>query len=78
MSAAEINKIKLNLISWIYQLSDIQTITFLDGLKHSTSKGDWWEDLNAEQKEAILSGLKDAEIGNLISSNTFWKKLKDA
>jgi hypothetical protein len=78
MSTAEINKIKLNLISWINQLSDDYVITFLDGLKHSKSKGDWWDELNEKQKKIILAGLKDAEKGDTLSSKDFWKNLKNA
>jgi len=78
MSTAEINKIKLNLISWINHLSDIDVIAFLDGLKRSKSKGDWWEELTDDQQKIVLTGLKDAEKNNTISSTDFWKKLKDA
>jgi hypothetical protein len=78
MSNAEINKIKLNLIAWINQLSDTDLISFLDGIKNSRSKGDWWDELSSDQKKIILSGLKDAENGKLISSGEFWKKLKNA
>ena len=78
MSTAEINKIKLNLIAWINQLSDTDLISFLDGIRNSRSKGDWWDELSSDQKEIILSGLKDAENGKLISSEDFWNKLKNA
>ena len=40
MSSANVNKMKLGLISWINQLSDINLISYLDGLKRSKSKGD--------------------------------------
>lgn len=78
MSTAEVNKIKLNLISWINQLSDEYVITFLDGLKKSESKNDWWDDLSEKQKKIILLGLKDAEEGKVMSGKDFWKKLKNA
>jgi hypothetical protein len=78
MSTAELNEIKLNLISWINQISDADLISLLEGIRSSRSKGDWWDELSAQQKKIILSGLKDAENGNLISSRTFWKKLKNA
>lgn len=78
MSTAEVNKVKLSLISWINQLSDVNVIAFLDGLKRSKSKGDWWDELTQDQKKVVLAGLKDAEKGNTISSKDFWKRLKDA
>ncbi len=78
MSAAEVNGIKLNLIAWINQLSDVDVISFLDGLRKSRAKEDWWNELSDAQKKQILDGLKDAENGKLISSDDFWKKLKNA
>ncbi|MDP2363877.1 MAG: hypothetical protein Q8M94_08925 [Ignavibacteria bacterium] len=78
MSTAEINEIKLNLISWINRISDSDLISFLEGIRNSRSKGDWWDELSAEQKKIIQSGLFDAEKGNLVSSRQFWKKLKNA
>ena len=78
MSAAEINGIKLNLIAWINQLSDVDVISFLDGLRKSRAKEDWWDELSDAQKKQILDGLKDADNGKLISSDDFWKKLKSA
>jgi hypothetical protein len=78
MSTAELNETKLNLIAWINQISDADLLSLLEGIRSSRSKGDWWDELSAQQKKIILSGLKDAEEGNLISSRTFWKKLKNA
>jgi hypothetical protein len=78
MSSAELNGIKLNLIAWINQLSDTDLITFLDGVRVSRTKDDWWEALSVKQKEQILAGLKDADAGKLSTSKEFWKKLKNA
>lgn len=78
MSAAEINGIKLNLIAWINQLSDKDLITFLDGIRASRAKDDWWDELSAKQKKQILAGIKDADMGKLSPSKEFWNKLKDA
>jgi hypothetical protein len=78
MSAAEINSIKLNLISWINQLSDKDLISFLDGLRSSRIKNDWWNELSLAHKKQILAGLKDAENGKSIQSKQFWKSLKNA
>lgn len=58
MSAAELNGIKLNLIAWINQLSDTELITFLDGIRVSRAKNDWWEELSDNQKKHILAGIK--------------------
>lgn len=78
MSTAELNGIKLNLISWINQLSDKDIISFLDGLRLSRVKEDWWDELSVAQQKQILLGIKDADKGTLISSKSFWEKLKNA
>ena len=78
MSTAEINGIKLNLIAWINQLSDTDLIAFLDGLRISRAKIDWWEELSTSQKKQVLAGLKDAEEGKVMDSKEFWKSLSNA
>jgi len=78
MSSGELNSIKLSLISWINQLSDKELITFLEGLRTSSSKNDWWSALSVEQKKQVLAGLKDAEDGKVSDSGKFWKTLKNA
>lgn len=78
MSTAELNEIKLDLIAWINQISDVDLISLLEGIRNSRSKGDLWDELSTNQKKIILSGLRDAEAGKLITSRSFWKKLKNA
>ncbi len=78
MSAAELNSAKLNLIAWINQLSDVDVISFLDGLRKSRAKEDWWDELSDSQKKQVLQGLKDADAGKMVSSDEFWNKLKNA
>ena len=78
MSTAELNSIKLNLIAWISQLSDADVIGFLDGLRISRAKTDWWEELSPAQQKEILSGMKDAEEGKVMDSSKFWENLKNA
>lgn len=77
MSSAELNTIKLNLISWINQLSDTDLISFLDGLRVSNAKSDWWNKLSAAQKKQVLAGLKDAENNKVMKSEKYWKILSD-
>lgn len=77
MSTAELNGIKLNLISWINQLSDKELISFLDGIRLSRANEDWWNELSTAQKKQILSGIKDADEGKVIDSKDFWKKIKN-
>jgi len=77
MSTAELNKMKLDLIAWINKLSDENMIEFLDGLKRSKSKTDWWDGLSESQKKMLQNGLDEVENGNVISSDQFWKDLKN-
>ncbi len=77
MSTAELNRKKLGLIAWINRLSDENIIEFLDGLKRSKTKIDWWDELSENQKKLIDNGLKEVENGNLISSSDFWSKLRN-
>jgi hypothetical protein len=78
MSTAETNQIKLNLIEWINRLSDTDVISFLDGLRNSRTKNDWWDELSEVQKKQIMAGLNDVEKGNMHSSKEFWEKIKNA
>lgn len=77
MSAAELNKIKLDLIAWIKDLSDENVLTFMNGIRQSQTPGDWWDELSEGQKEAIRTGLKDMEAGRVMESKAFLKRLKN-
>ena len=77
MSTAEINKKKLDLIAWINKLSDENIIEFLEALKKSKSKDDWWDELSESQKQTLQNGMDDIEKGNTIPSNKFRSELKD-
>ena len=78
MSATEINEIKLGLIGWINQLSNVETIAFLDGLKKSKTKEDWWDGLSESNKKQVLAGVDDSKNGKIMPSEEFWKKLNNA
>lgn len=77
MSTAELNQTKLDLIAWINRLSDENMIEFLDGLKKSKSKDDWWDDLSENQQIMLRNGMDDIKSGNVISSSQFWEELKN-
>jgi predicted transcriptional regulator len=78
MSAAELYKAKLDLIAWINQLSDVKMIEFLEGLRASEMKTDGWDDLPESHKARIEKGLEAMERGEVLSSEEFWKRLKNA
>jgi hypothetical protein len=77
MQRSELNKKKLDLIDWINQLSDKNTIEFLDNLKSATSKDDWWDELSDNEQKKLQNGMNDIKKGNVISSAQFWKELKN-
>ena len=78
MSTAELKQIKINLVTWINQLSDNDLITFLEGVRISTANSDWWEGLSNDQKKQILSGMKDADEGKVMESKELWESLTNA
>ena len=77
MSVAEIEEIKLTLISWIEELDDINTLSLIDSVKNSHTKGDWWDDLPESHKQNIQEGLDDIENGRVMTSEEFWKSFKN-
>lgn len=57
--------LKLELIEWLAQLEDEDTIEYLKVVKDSKTEGDWWGDLTSEQRTGIERGLKDIDEGRL-------------
>jgi hypothetical protein len=77
MSVAEIKEIKSNLISWIEDLDDINTLSLIESVKNSQTKHDWWDDLPKSHKQNIQEGLDDIKNGRVMTSDEFWKSLKN-
>jgi predicted transcriptional regulator len=77
MSIAEIEETRSSLIAWIEQLSDTNTLFILESLKNSKVSGDWWDDLSEAQQQNINEGIKDVEEGRTVSSEEFWRILKN-
>lgn len=77
MSTAEINQKKLDLIAWIQELSDVNLITLLDGLRESQNEEDWWDLMTPDQKRLIEQGMEDVKNGKIMSSESFWKRLRN-
>jgi len=58
--------IKLELIEWLTQLNDDDTLDFLKIVKDSRKDNqDWWFELTNEQKMGIERGLKDIDLGKV-------------
>jgi len=77
MKAAELNQTKSKLKNWIDQLDSSEIIEFLDGLKDSSTDPKLWDSLSETKKKIIQKGLNDAEEERVVSSQKFWKELKN-
>lgn len=77
MSSADVKRVKSDLIEWINELSDLNLLSFLEGMRQSKTEGDWWDDLSDSQIREIVNGLEDIEKGNVIVSGDFWKRLRN-
>jgi len=62
--------IKLELIQWLANLEDDETIDYLKVVKDSNeTQKDWWHNLTDEQKSGIARGLKDVDEGRVYTHN---------
>ncbi|MGM0580755.1 MAG: hypothetical protein ACQETL_08745 [Bacteroidota bacterium] len=60
--------IKIELIEWLQNLKDIDTLKFLKVLKDSSTKNqDWFHELSEEEKAGIERGLEDIKNGKTFS-----------
>lgn len=67
--------IKLELIEWLMQLEDDETINFLKIVKDSDSANqDWWKNITRDQKEGIARGLEDIDQDKTIPDDQIRKK----
>ncbi len=67
--------IKLELMEWLSKLEDGNTIEYLRIVKDATSSdGEWWNDLTAEQKAGIDRGLRDIDAGRTTADEVVKKK----
>jgi predicted transcriptional regulator len=67
--------LKLELIEWLSQLDDDETIEYLKVVKDSRSSNkDWWNELTDKQKQGIERGLKDIEHGRTVPHEEVKKK----
>lgn len=80
MKSAEYNSTRKELIQWISSLNDTSLLNFLNSIRMSRKKdnNDWWEQLSESYKKNIELGLKDLQEGKVVSSEEFWKRLKNA
>jgi len=77
MSIAEVKETKSNLKEWIDQLSDTNMLSMLDGIRTLNSDKFSWDDLSEYEKQQINEGLDDVKQGRVMSSEEFWKRVKN-
>ncbi|MDZ7719552.1 MAG: hypothetical protein U5K72_12110 [Balneolaceae bacterium] len=66
---------KQELIDWIANLNDPESLVNVQILKESLeSNGDWWNEISETEKSGINRGLDDVKTGRVISNEAFWKK----
>jgi len=58
--------LKLNLITWITAIQDIETLSFLEHLQQQQIESSWWNDISDYERQSISKGLLEAENGNTI------------
>ena len=77
MSTAEMTRTKAGLKEWIDQLTDDNMLHALENLKQ-TSEVDWWDEISDVYKEQINKGIADAAAGRVVSSEEFWRRVRNA
>lgn len=69
----EIQAEKLKLIQWLAGLTDVATLAQLLEIKRE-KEGDWWNEIDAEEKVEIEKGLAEAERGEVVSHKEAMQK----
>lgn len=77
MSTAELNNTRKELVGWIKSLTDDSILCLLNSVKLSSEgkTADWWEELTESDRVNILSGIRDYQQGDTMSSQDFWNGL---
>ena len=77
MSTAELNNTRKELVGWIESLTDDSILGLLNSVKLSSEgkTADWWEELTESDRVNILSGIRDYQQGDTMSSQDFWNGL---
>ncbi len=75
MKTADLQEKKLNLITWISQLTDADLIESLHQIKNSNKGQDWWDTLTDSQKKVLEAGLRDVNDQKVLTSSQFWSAL---
>ena len=79
MSTSELKNTKKELVGWINSLEDDSILGLLSSVKLSSegNNKDWWDELTESDRVNILSGIRDYQQGQTMSSYAFWKGLNN-
>jgi predicted transcriptional regulator len=75
MQTTQINKQEL--IDWIENMNDHQTLRLLQSLKNSQTEGDWWDGLPQTIKDNIDLAAKEADEGKGIPHDEVMAEVKE-
>ena len=77
MGAAELNNTRKELVGWIKSLTDDSILGLLNSVKLSSEgkTADWWEELTESDRVNILSGIREYQQDDTMSSQDFWNGL---
>ena len=65
---------KLELMQWLANLENKQTLQALFFYKDLQQKTDWWDELSEQQLAEINKGISDIKAGRTVPSSEVWKK----
>jgi hypothetical protein len=65
---------KINIISWVSHLQDESMLSRIEELQKQ--KEDWWNLISDEEKAEIEEGMKQADRGELKSTEEVFSKYK--
>jgi len=70
----DIQAIKIDLIHWLTELKDTNTLNQLNAIKESQ---DWWEIITEEERTSIDEGLAQLDRGEGITHKQVIEKAKE-
>ena len=65
---------KLDIIHWITELKDYSKLDFIEQIKNSDIKLDWWNEISVAEKKSIELGLQQMNDGKVISHSNVRKR----
>ena len=70
----DIKTLKIDLIHWLTELEDVNTLKQLQALKENL---DWWENISEEERLAVDEGLAQLDRGEGIPHEQVMKSMRE-